>query len=134
ATCSPQVTVTPGPNPFVCDSNTVDVGAIISSYYDNYTYYKWEKSTDNGATWSSTGVTGGPITPTWSGSAWEYNVSYPTFIAYAADSGSQYRVVIASTVSNLSASSCSFSGGAKVTLTVDPCDFLLNVGILSFKG
>ncbi len=134
ATCSPDVTVTPGPNPFVCDSNTVDVGAIISSYYDNYTYYKWEKSTDNGATWSSTGITGGPITPTWNGSAWAYNVSYPTFIAYAADSGSQYRVVIASTPSNLSSPSCSFSGNARVTLTVDGCSALLDVDILSFKG
>ena len=133
ATCSPEVTVTPGPNPFVCDSNTVDVGAIIESYYDNYTYYKFEESTDNGATWTSTGVTGS-VTPTWNGSAWAYSVSYPTFIAYAADSGSQYRVVIASTPSNLTNSSCSFSGGATVTLTVDPCDFLLDVGIMSFKG
>jgi hypothetical protein len=134
ATCSPEVTVTPGPNPFICDSNAVDVGAIISSYYDNYSYFKWEKSTDNGATWTSTGISGGPVTPTWDGSNWTYNVSVPTFVAYAADSGSQYRVVIGSTSSNLSSPSCSFSGGAKVTLTVDPCDFLLNVGILSFKG
>jgi len=133
ATCSPEVTVTPGPNPFVCDTNTVDVGAIIASYYDNYTYYKWEKSTDNGATWTSTGVSGS-ITPTWNGSAWAYNVSYPTFVALPEDSGSKYRVLIASTAANLSASSCSFSGGATVTLNVNPCDFLLNVGILSFKG
>jgi len=133
ATCSPEVTVTPGPNPFICDSNTVDVGAIIASYYDNYTYYKFEESTDDGATWTSTGVTGS-VTPTWNGSAWAYSVSYPTFIAYAADSGLQYRVVIASTASNLAAAACSFSGGATITLTVDPCDFLLDVGILSFKG
>ena len=134
ATCSPDITVTPGPNPFVCDSNTVDVGAIISSYYDNYVYYTWEKSTDNGATWSSTGVSGGPMAPTWSGSSWEYSVDYPTFIAYAADSGSQYRVVVASTVGNLSSPSCSFSADATVTLTVDPCDFLLDVDILSLRG
>jgi len=134
ATCSPDVTVTPGPNPFVCDSNTVDIGAIVSSYYDNYVYYTWEKSTDNGATWTSTGVSGGPMTPTWSGSAWEYSVDYPTFIAYAPDSGSQYRVVVASTAPNLSNSSCSFSANATVTLTVDPCNFLLGVDILSLRG
>jgi hypothetical protein len=133
ATCSPEVTVTPGPNPFVCDTNTVDVGAIIASYYDNYTYYKWEKSDDYGATWTSTGVSGS-ITPTWNGSAWAYNVSYPTFVALPEDSGSKYRVLIASTASNLTSPSCSFSGGATVTLNVNPCDFLLNVGILSFKG
>lgn len=134
ATCSPDVTVTPGPNPFVCDSNTVDVGATIASYFDNYVYYSWEKSTDNGTTWASTGVTGGPVTPTWNGSAWTYNVAYPTFVAYAADSGSQYRVVVASTASNISSSSCSFSGGAKITLTVDPCNTILDVDLLSFKG
>ena len=133
ATCSPEVVVTPGPNPFVCDTNTVDIGAIIASYYDNYTNYKWEKSIDNGATWTSTGVTGS-VTPTWNGSAWAYSVSYPPLLVFAADSGSKYRVVVASTASNLSASSCSFSGGATVTLDVNPCDFLLNVGILSFKG
>jgi trimeric autotransporter adhesin len=135
ATCSPEVTVTPGPNPFICDSNTVDMGAIIASYYDNYVYYSWEKSTDNGATWSSTGVTGGPETPTWNGSAWEYSVTYPTFVAYGADSASQYRIVIASTASNLSNSSCRFSGGATITLTVDPCSALLHTdNFMSFRG
>jgi hypothetical protein len=29
---------------------------------------------------------------------------------------------------------CRFSGGATITLTVDPCNFLLDVDILSFKG
>ena len=133
-TCSPDVTVTPGPNPFVCDSNTVDIGATISSYFDNYVYYKWEKSTDNGATWTSTGITGGPVTPTYNGSAWTYDVTYPTFVAYASDSGSQYRVVVASTASNLASSSCTFSNGSTITLTVDPCGALLDVDILSFKG
>ncbi len=74
------------------------------------------------------------MTPTWTGSSWDYSVAYPTFIAYAADSGSQYRVVVASSASNLSSPSCSFSANATVTLTVDPCDFLLNVDILSLRG
>jgi hypothetical protein len=133
-TCSPDITVTPGPNPFICDSNTVDIGATISSYFDTYVYYKWEKSTDNGATWTSTGISGGPVTPTYTGSAWTYAVTYPTFVAYASDSGSQYRVVVATTPSNLSSSSCSFSAGNRITLTVDPCDQILGLDILSFRG
>jgi len=130
-TCSPDVTVTPGPNPFVCDSNTIDIGATISSYFNTYTYYTWEYSIDNGATWLSTGKSGGPTTPIYSGGAWTYSVTYPTFIAYH---DSLYRVMVASTTDNLSNASCRFSGGATIALTVDPCDFLLNVGILSFKG
>ena len=133
-TCSPDVIVTPGPNPFVCDSNTVDIGATISSYFNNYVYYMWEKSTNNGATWTSTGISGGPTSPTWNGSAWTYDVTYPQFVGYAVDSGSQYRVVIASTPTNLSNSSCRFSNGSTITLTVDPCGSLLDVDILSFKG
>lgn len=133
-TCSPDITVTPGPNPFVCDSNTVDIGATVSAYFNTYVYYKWEVSTDNGATWTSTGVTGGPISPTYNGSAWTYDVTYPTFVVYASDSGSQYRVVVASTAANLSDASCSFSNGSTITLTVDPCGALLDVDILSLKG
>jgi hypothetical protein len=134
ATCSPNVNVTPGPNPFVCDSNTIDMGAIISSYFDTYTYYTWEKSIDNGVTWASAGVSGGPGTPTFSGGSWNYSVAYPTFIAYGVDSGSMYRVLAASNVGNLSNSSCRFSGGATIALTVDPCNFILDIDILSFKG
>lgn len=134
ATCSPQVDVTPGPNPFVCDSNTIDMGANVSSYYDSYTHYTWERSIDNGATWTSTGVSGGPLSPTFSGGSWNYSVAYPTFIAYGADSGSMYRVQVASTSANLSNSSCRFSGGATIALTVDPCGELLDLDILSFKG
>ena len=133
-TCSPDVLVTPGPNPFVCDSNTVDMGATISSYFNTYIHYTWEKSIDNGATWTSTGEGGGPTSPTWNGSAWTYNVTYPTFPAYAIDNNSKYRVVVASTATNLTNSSCRFSGGATISLTVDPCDFLLDVDIMSFKG
>ncbi len=134
ATCSPEVAVTPGPNPFVCDSNTIEMGAIVSSYFDTYTYYTWERSIDNGVTWTATGVSGGPISPTFSSGAWNYSVDYPTFIAYGADSGSMYRVQVASTVSNLANSSCRFSGGATIALTVDPCSELLDLDILSFKG
>ncbi|HEV8270371.1 MAG TPA: T9SS type A sorting domain-containing protein [Chitinophagaceae bacterium] len=130
-TCSPDVTVTPGPNPFVCDSNTVDMGATIASYFNTYTYYTWEYSIDNGATWLSTGKSGGPVSPTYSGGVWSYSVAYPTFIAYA---DSLYRVMVASTPTNLLNSSCRFSGGATIALDVDPCDFLLDVSILSFKG
>lgn len=134
ATCSPDITVVPGPNPFVCDSNTVDMGALIDSYYDNYVYYRWEVSTDNGATWSTTGVSGGPETPAWNGSSWEYSIDYPTFIAYQPDSGSQYRVVVASSASNLGSASCRFTNGATITLTVDSCTMPLNADILSFDG
>ena len=133
-TCSPELDLLPGPNPFVCDSNLVEMSTVVRSFYNNYTYYMWETSTDGGTTWNPTGVSGGPVTPTWNGTEWEYLVAYPPFIAYAADSGSMYRVAVATTAANLASSSCRFSESAEITLTVDPCQFLLGNDLLSFKG
>ncbi len=133
-TCTPNIAVTPGPNPFVCDSNTVDLGARVTSFYNNYIYYQWEVSTDDGVTWSTAGPVGGPTSPGWNGSAWEYSVSYPTFLAYAADSGKQFRVTVATTLDNIGSSTCRYTDGATITLTVDGCGTLLDVDFLSFKG
>jgi trimeric autotransporter adhesin len=132
-TCAPDILVTPGPNPFVCDSNSIDLGATVTSFFNNYVYYQWESSVDGGSSWTPAGAASGPATPAWNGSAWEYAVTYPSFVAYAADSGKQYRVVVASTATNL-ANSCSFNNGSTITLTVDNCNFILDVDFISFKG
>lgn len=133
ATCSPELQLNPSPNPFICDSNLVEIGATVYSFFDNYTYYKWQKSTDNGATWTETGVGGGPETPVWNGSNWEYTVDYPDFVGTAADSGDQYRLVIATTSGNLTDANCSFSDPTVITLTVDDCT-ILPVELISFTG
>lgn len=36
ATCSPDLTFTPTANPKVCANNTIDIGCIIQSYFNNY--------------------------------------------------------------------------------------------------
>ena len=131
-TCTPELELLPGPNPFTCDSNVVEMSTVVRSYYNNYNYYVWEKSIDGGVTWFSTGETG-VATPTWNGSEYEYTVDYPPFIAYYSDSGSMYRVAVATSAANL-ASSCRFNESAEITLNVDPCGFLLNTDILSFRG
>ena len=131
-TCTPELELQPGPNPFTCDSNVVEMSTVVRSYYNNYNHYMWEKSIDGGVTWTSTGA-GGVASPTWNGSEYEYTVDYPPFIAYYADSGSMYRVVVATSASNL-AGSCSFNESAEITLNVDPCGALLNTDILSFRG
>ena len=131
-TCTPELDLLPGPNPFTCDSNVIEMSTVVRSYYNNYNHYIWEKSIDGGVTWTSTGVSGA-ATPTWTGTEWEYTVDYPPFIAYYSDSGSMYRVAVATSASNL-AGSCRFNESAEITLNVDPCGALLDVDILSFKG
>ena len=134
ATCSPNLSFTPNNAPTVCQGNTVDLGAYIRSYFNNYVYYKWQRSTNNGVTW----VDAGPVTtgsPTWNGSEWEYYTAYPTFVANSSDSGMKFRVVVASTASNITSSSCAFADVASIlTLNVINCGNPLATSFLSFNG
>lgn len=134
ATCSPNLTFTPNNQPTVCEGNVVDLGCFIRSYFNNYTEYKWQRSNNGGASWfdvspASTG------TPTWNGSEWEYFTTYPTFVASMTDSGALFRVVVASTASNLSNANCAFSETSSIlTLNVIDCGDPLNTDIISFTG
>ncbi len=87
----------------------VDIGGTVQSYFSNYVNYKWQKSTDDGATWTDDGSPG-TGTPTVNGSGeYEYTVNYPQFVATQSDSGTQYRLIVATTPSNLT-SACALSG------------------------
>lgn len=134
ATCSPNLAFTPSNNPTICVGNTVDVGAWIRSYFNNYIYYKWQKSVDNGLSWAdASGV--GTGTPVLNGSNWEYFTAYPTFVATSADSGTKFRVVVASTAANISNPSCSFADVTSIlTLNVINCGAPLNTDFISFSA
>ncbi|HWJ90892.1 MAG TPA: T9SS type A sorting domain-containing protein [Flavisolibacter sp.] len=134
ATCSPNLAFTPTNNPTACDGNTVDFGAYVRSFFNNYTFYKWQKSTDNGATWADAGPVG-TGNPVWNGTDWEYFTAYPTFVANAADSGTKYRVVVSSTAGNINDANCSFADVASIlTLNVIECGVPLVTDILSFSA
>ncbi|MER3470497.1 MAG: hypothetical protein C4330_03985 [Chitinophagaceae bacterium] len=134
ATCSPDLTFTPSNNPTICKGNTISIGCIIKSYFPNYTNYKWQKSTDNGTTWNDL-TTPAVGTPTWTGSDWQYSVSYPTFVANASDSGNKYRIVVATTAANLSDPNCSISLTTSIiTLSVIDCSMPLATNFLSVNG
>lgn len=134
ATCSPNFTFTPTPNPMICDSNVVTMGAVIKSFFPNYNNYKWQKSINNGATW--TDLTAGAVgTPVWNGSEYTYTVNYPPFVAYRSDSGTKYKVVVATTFPNLSNSSCQVSDGSTtITLNILNCGVTLSTNLISFSG
>jgi hypothetical protein len=135
ATCTPNLMVLPGPNPFICDSNLADLSATVKSYFNNYTYYKWQRSTDGGSVWNDVSPPGGPATPVWNGAEWEYTVTFPSFITTMADSGHKYRVVVATTLANLANPNCRFTDAANIiTLTIDPCNTILNTSITYFTG
>jgi len=134
ATCTPNLTLLPSPNPMICQGNIVDMSTTVRSFFNNYTYYKWQKSTDNGVTWVDDGAAGGPATPALLGGDWEYTVAHPTILVNKPDSGTKFRTVIATTLTNLNNSSCAFSQSTVITLNVIDCGPLLNTDLLSFSG
>lgn len=136
STCLPNMKYSPSLNPDVCRLNALTIYDTITSYFDNYVYYKWQRSTD-GVNW--TDVTGplGPATPTNTGSGFQYVTSYtvPPALTDTSNNGDMYRVVVATTSSNLSSASCLFTDGVSIiTLNVLSCGIPLDVNILSFSG
>ncbi|MEO6070349.1 MAG: hypothetical protein ABIN57_09685 [Chitinophagaceae bacterium] len=134
ATCSPDLTFTPSNNPTICEGYTAFLGATVTSYFDNYNFYKWQKSTDNGGTWQETGYNG-KGSPVQENGMWTYYMDYPSFIVSKADSGLKFRVLVASTASNLQSGSCLYDGIASViTLNIIKCAAVLKTDIISFSA
>lgn len=124
ATCYPNLVVNPLPFYTTCADNVANFGASVQSYFNNYTFYKWQRSTNAGATWVDAGVSG-TGTPTLVGGQYVYSVNYPPFIATTADSGHRYRLVVATTLGNLSSESCSSASGTDyTTLNIIKCSVL----------
>jgi hypothetical protein len=137
ATCLPNMKYSPSLNPNVCRQNPLTINDTVKSYFNNYVYYKWQRSTNNGVIW--TDVTGalGPVTTAWNGTAWQYVTSYtiPPVNTDTTDSGDLYRVVVATTTANLSDADCLFTDGISIIfLTVNNCGIPLNTDLLSFGG
>ncbi len=136
-TCSPNMKYSPSLNPNICDSNALDLYDTVRSFFNNYNYYKWQRSTDGGTIW--TDVTGpiGPIAPYWNGTEWEYVAQYtvPNTATYAVNNGDKYRVQVATLAANLSNPNCRFTDpGNVITLNVIQCSPILATQILSFTG
>jgi hypothetical protein len=124
--------------PNVCEGGSLPVYDTIRSYFNNYTHYLWQKSVNNGSSWTDvtapTSVTlGAPVN-----GAYEFVTSYtiPPANTTIADSGTLYRVLVATASANLGDISCQITDGASIiNLTVlDDCTPVLNVELLSFNG
>ena len=137
ATCLPNMSYSPSLTPSVCRLNPLTVYDTVRSYFNNYIYYKWQRSTDNGVTW--TDVTGalGPVTPVQVGSVWQYVSSYtiPPANADTSDNGDRYRLITSTTSANLSNANCQATDGVNIiNLVVNNCGVPLKTDLLSFNG
>jgi len=130
ATCLPTMSYSPTINPNVCELNPIVIADTVSSYFNNYTTYKWQRSTNGGNSWTDiTGVTSLPDTN-------YYITTYtvPPAQTTLADSGTLYRVVVATTPDNLTDPNCNISDGVTITLHVLNCEPVLDIDFLSFHG
>jgi len=136
ATCSPNMRYGPIYNPIVCDSNIMVLSDTIRSFFNNYTQYKWQRSTDGGTIWNDIPGATGTGSPVWNGTAWEYVTLYtiPVTNTQMSNDGDMYRVVAATTVANLSNPNCSFTDPLRIRLRVILCGPILSTNLLSFIG
>jgi hypothetical protein len=136
ATCFPSMSYSPTATPSVCMGNTITIGDTIRSQFSNYTFYVWQRSTDNGSTWSNITTTQ-TASPVFNGSQYQYITSFniPTTATNASDSGDIYRVYTATTASNISSPNCvANDGSTPISLSVMNCLIVLKTDLLSFNG
>ncbi len=128
-------------SPFVLGCS--DVGPVFVSltdtikysYNGSYLYYKWQRSTNAGASWTDiSGTSGGPASPTLINGQWQYTTTYSFLANGATDSGYRYRVIVATTPTNLSSSTCAFTDGSYTYMRFLKCTGVLNADIITFNG
>ncbi len=133
ATCYPNLIMNPRDTAKSCAGNPVYLSDTVKSYFNNYVNYCWEKSTDNGVTWVNTGSCGTKI-PVLVNGLWQYIVD-TVFTATVSDSGTFYRVKVATTFANLNDKKCSVDNSQKVFLKIYNINcIVLNAPELNFKG
>jgi hypothetical protein len=137
ATCLPNMQYSPSLSPATCEGNPLTINDTVRSYFNNYGNFKWQRSTDDGVTWTDIAGTEGSVTPVYNGSAYEYITSYtiPVSESNISNNGDRYRVVVGTTIGNISNADCQVTDGVSIiTLTVINCGPPLNTDLLSFNG
>ncbi len=138
ATCLPNMSYSPSLNPSVCSGNSLTINDTIRSIYNNYRHHLWQKSTNNGATWSDVSAVRDSV-PVYNPTTklYSYITSYtiPPVSTTGADSGTLYRVIVATTASNVVSPSCQVTDGISIiNLAVQNCAPVLSTDLLSFSG
>lgn len=135
-TCYPGMTYSPSNNPSACQGNPYTIYDTVRSFYNTYIYYKWQRSTNGGATWVDLAGASGVAVPVWNGTSYQYVVSYtiPPAATTPGNSGDLYRVVVATTASNLASSTCFSTDVTPITLTVLTNCVVLRTEFLTVSG
>jgi trimeric autotransporter adhesin len=135
STCLPGLTMRPSNTPTYCLNASVDLSVAVSTFYNNYTTYQWERNTGSG--WGPAPEMPGVQTFSYTYAAPNYldTVSLPTFLLTAAMDGYQYRIRTATTLSNLADDDCSIYNVTDIiTLNQHPTCDVLPSEVISFAA
>jgi hypothetical protein len=132
ATCTPNLNLVPVGNTNQCFGDQVDMNCDVISYFNNYVYYQWQVSHDNGAIFTDT-LTMGVGSPVLIGGNYVYNAPFPSFIADSSHHLVQYRIRVATSAANLYGG-CAFFNSARIIVMVNNCQWVLKTDLLSFNA
>ncbi|HET7117673.1 MAG TPA: T9SS type A sorting domain-containing protein [Hanamia sp.] len=134
ATCYPDLIMNPNDTISACAGYPVTITDTVKSFFNDYGYFMWEVSLNNGVSWVSLPTSKGFRTPVLENGLWVYHVD-TVYIPSAADSGKLIRLKVASTSSNLTNSNCSVNNSQNVFLKIysRSCS-VLNAMLLNFSG
>lgn len=136
ATCLPNMSYSPSLSPTICAGTYLGITDTITSFYNNYTNYIWQRSTNGGGLWTDIGSPHvATLTPF--GTEWRYIAYYniPPALTTVAQDGNLYRVIVATTALNLANPSCQVTDGISIiTMDIISCGVVLKTDLLSFNG
>ncbi|MBC7849472.1 MAG: T9SS type A sorting domain-containing protein [Chitinophagaceae bacterium] len=133
ATCTPTLNLVPSGGTNVCYGNQVDMYTTVRCFSPNYIHWTWERSTNGGATWTPTGVSG-IGSPAMVAGEWQYTASYPSFLGDSAHHNNMFRIRVASTAGNLLNPTCSYTASNTILVWVNNCSELLKTDLVDFTG
>jgi trimeric autotransporter adhesin len=141
ATCSPNMILTPDKPDTLCIGADDTVRFQVNSFFNNYTQWQLQQSTDGGTTWSAPGndTTGqgasGSSIPVFDSLANQYEYTVARYYRLiAVDTSILYRITVASTPSNLSNTNCAFNTTTPKLVKGVNCMLALPADFISFKG
>ena len=132
ATCYPNLIMNPSDTAKLCANFMAHLSDTVKSYFNNYTSFCWQKSVD-GINWTNTSNCGTAV-PELKDGLWVYVVD-TVFTVLVADSGTHYRLKVATTLANLADDKCAVDNSQKVFLQVYSMDCkALEEKFLNFSG
>src|SRR5690606_16169545 len=136
--CGPDLSMNYAPIALGCSAEPFQVflsDTVRYAFNNSYTHFKWQISNVGGTVWTDmTGPgTSGVGTPTLVNGQYQYVTNLPPFLAYPADSGKYFRVIVATTADNLH-NDCAYNDGNVRMIPVINCGLVLNSKFLNFRG